>query len=227
MLKVKIITFTPNPEEIVATSAAQCYSSSNFFQIKENLTPSKIRKRIEKCIRAGHHSVLEHANFTFFVEGISRATSHQLVRHRIASYSQQSQRYVKFKDQIFILPESIAKNREMEKIFTETMKRIREVYQKFLEGGIPPEDARYILPNAIETKIVITMNARELLHFFKLRLCKKAQWEIRKMAKAMLEEVKKVAPIIFRRSGPPCFEGECPEGDLSCFEKMKVERSKE
>lgn len=165
----------------------------------------------------GHYSVLEHASFTFAIEGISRVTTHQLVRHRMASFSQQSQRYVKMRKGFpYIIPESIAKDEKLAKIYKDTIKELDKIYNKFLKHKIAAEDARYILPQAVETKIIITANARELLHIFKLRCCNRAQWEIRKVAKTMLKEVKTVAPNIFANAGPPCVTGPCPEGELSC-----------
>ncbi len=178
---------------------------------------------VHRIVKRGHHSILEHASFTFGVEGISRACSHQLVRHRIASYSQQSQRYVPYNEMGFIMPESIRKKgleKEVE-LFAENAKNL---YKRLVESGVPKEDARFILPTGMETKIVVTMNARELLHFFTLRLCERAQWEIRKLALLMLKEVKKVAPNIFRGAGPPCIRGPCPEGKEGCG-KMEEVRS--
>ena len=156
----------------------------------------------------GHHSVIEHAVFTFSVEGVSRALTHQLVRHRVASYSQQSQRYVSMKEPSYVTPHTVQDDPEALKVFEDTGK---------LESmGIPAEDARYLLPNGCTTNITITMNARELLHFFSLRCCNRAQWEIREMADRMLELCREVSPVIFRDAGPPCVRGPCPEGKLSC-----------
>ncbi len=167
---------------------------------------------------------MEHASFTFVVEGISRACSHQLVRHRLASYSQQSQRYVNEKEFDYLMPPSIQEDGEMRALFEKTMKDIQQSYSYFADRLVQKgystesarEDARFVLPNATETKIMITMNARELLHFFRQRLCNRAQWEIRAMAYAMLKLVKPIAPTIFRHSGPPCVKGKCPEGSRTC-----------
>ena len=164
----------------------------------------------------GHHSVLEHAVFTFSVEGVSRALTHQLVRHRVASYSQQSQRYVSMREPTFVTPHTVEGNEEASKVFEETMAAIWEAYGKLESMGIPAEDARYLLPNGCTTNITITMNARELLHFFSLRCCNRAQWEIREMADRMLELCMEVSPVIFREAGPPCMRGPCPEGKLTC-----------
>jgi len=219
-MKVKLINYTKNPERIVAQSARLCYSALNIDELNEKLTDESMIKLIKKIIKLGHYSVLEHAIFTFAVEGISRVTSHQLVRHRIASFSQQSQRYVKIKDEGFpyVIPESITKDEKLTKIFTEAIKKLDRIYNLFLDHNIAAEDARYILPQAVETKIIITANARELLHIFKLRCCNRAQWEIRELAKSMLKEVKVIAPSIFEKAGPPCVLGPCPEGELSCGE---------
>jgi thymidylate synthase (FAD) len=164
----------------------------------------------------GHVSVIEHANFTFSLEEVSRALTHQLVRHRIASYTQQSQRYVTYDTlKEYVTPPSIADKPEAKKIFDETLENISKTYQKLLEMGIQKEDARYILPNAAKTNIIVTMNARELRHFFNLRCCARTQWELREVATEMLRQVKKVAPSLFENAGPNCVElGFCPEGKL-------------
>lgn len=218
-MKVKLIAYTKNPEQVVVAAIRQCYSSVGAKELKEKTSKETRERLINQVMASGHTSTLEHASFTFAVEGISRACSHQLVRHRIASFSQQSQRYVSeikngFK---YVMPPKIAKNREAKKEFLETMKILKNSYEKLVGLGIISEDARFVLPNAAETKIVVTMNARALLNFFSLRCCQRAQWEIRAMADAMLKEVKKVAPIIFAKAGPTCrSQGICWEGDLSC-----------
>ena len=217
-MKLKLINYTKNPERIVAQSARLCYSASDIDELNEKLSDESITKLIKKIIKLGHYSVLEHATFTFAIEGISRVTSHQLVRHRIASFSQQSQRYVKIKKKGFpyVIPKSIAKDKKLIKIYTDTIKKLDESYNLFLDHNIAIEDARYILPQAVETKIIVTANARELLHIFKIRCCNRAQWEIRELAKRMLKEVKAIAPNIFENAGPHCISGSCPEGELSC-----------
>ena len=217
-MKVKLINYTKNPERIVAQSARLCYSASDIDELNEKLSDESITKLIKKIIKLGHYSVLEHTTFTFAIEGISRVTSHQLVRHRIASFSQQSQRYVKIKKKGFpyVIPKSIAKDKKLIKIYTDTIKKLDESYNLFLDHNIAIEDARYILPQAVETKIIVTANARELLHIFKIRCCNRAQWEIRELAKRMLKEVKAIAPNIFENAGPHCISGSCPEGELSC-----------
>ena len=171
---------------------------------------------IKKLADMGHESPFEHVNFTFGVEGVSRALSHQLVRHRIASYSQKSQRYVDEKSFTYIVPPSIASNEEALADYHAQMEAIRKAYARLSEL-IPQEDARYVLPNACETKVVVTMNVRSLNNFFRLRCCQRAQWEIRELAKMMLKEVRKVAPRIFANSGATCeITGDCPEGEMSC-----------
>ncbi len=194
-LKVELIAYSlpkeGNVDKLIAESGA--ISHAPHFR---TLDEKKVRHLIELLRRLGHESVFEHACFTFRVEGISRVTSHQLVRHRLASYTQQSQRYVKLKNPKFIVPEEIM-NSEFRDEFLNLLQRASDLYRKMVESGIRKEDARFILPQGIETKIVITMNARELRHFFKLRCSKEAQWEIRTLAKEMLKKVYDVAPILF------------------------------
>ncbi len=176
---------------------------------------------------------IEHPNFTFAIEGISRACSHQLVRHRLASYSQQSQRYVSEESGFdYIIPPVIKEDKELKKTFISLMKDAQKAYnamvQKLNEKGIKGEsanqDARFLLPNAAETKIMVTMNARELLHFFRQRCCNRAQWEIRAMAEQMLKLVKKTAPTIFHEAGPGCLYAPCPEGSYSCGKVKEVRK---
>ncbi|MBA7605799.1 Flavin-dependent thymidylate synthase [subsurface metagenome] len=217
-MKVRLINYTKDPEKIVAQSARLCYSALSIEDLEEELTNESVIKLIKKIVRLRHYSVLEHATFTFAIEGISRVTSHQLVRHRLASFSQQSQRYVKINKAGFpyIIPKSIAKDKKLAKIFIDAIKELDGIYQLLLNHNIEAEDARYILPQAVTTKIIITANARELLHIFKLRCCNRAQWEIREVAIKMLKEVEDIAPTIFENAGPPCILGPCPEGELSC-----------
>ena len=217
-MKVMLINYTKDPEKIVAQSARLCYSALGIEELREKLSDKSIIKLVKKIMKLGHYSVLEHATFTFAIEGISRVTSHQLVRHRLASFSQQSQRYVKIKEKGFpyVVPKSIEKNEKLAKIFIDTLKELDGIYRLLLSHNIKAEDARYILPQAVTTKIIISANARELLHIFKLRCCNRAQWEIREIAMNMLKEVKSIAPTIFENAGPPCILGPCPEGELSC-----------
>jgi thymidylate synthase (FAD) len=222
-MNVTLIEHTPNPERTVALAARLCYSPTSIDDLREKLAATDIESFLDKIMSLGHHSVLEHASFTFGIEGISRVTTHQLVRHRIASFSQQSQRYVSHKEEFTsIMPDTIADNSEARQIFAFMSETVHKAYAQLIEMGIPAEDARYILPNATETKIIMTMNARELLHFFALRCCQRAQWEIREMSIELLRLVKKVAPIIFNNAGPGCVEGSCPEGKFCCGQTTEV-----
>lgn len=172
-------------------------------------------KSLKHALGSGHESVAEHATFTFAIEGISRACSHQLVRHRLASFSQQSQRYVEVNPFKYVKPKSIEEDEDACERYDEIMMEIYGAYAELLRlYDIPEEDARYILPNACCTNIVVTMNARELRHFFALRCCNRAQWEIRELAEAMLQQVRDVAPVLFADAGPRCGGlGYCPESD--------------
>jgi thymidylate synthase (FAD) len=220
-LKVKLLRYTSDPENLVALAAKLCYTDSDVDGLSEKLGKGDIESFIDKIVRIGHHSVLEHVSFTFGIEGVSRALTHQLVRHRVASFSQKSQRYVKHSEFEYVLPDSI-KNSKFFNKYEELMEQISKTYSEFVKAGIPNEDARYILPNACETKIIVTMNARELLHFFKLRCCNRAQWEIRRMAELMLQECIKVASIIFSHAGPGCVFGDCPENEFTCGKASEV-----
>jgi thymidylate synthase (FAD) len=223
IMLVKLLHYTPEPEAAIALAARLCYSPVTIEAMQEKLSGSDIKGFLEKIMSLGHQSVLEHASFTFGIEGISRVTSHQLVRHRIASFSQQSQRYVSHKDQFSaVTPPSIADHPGMNERFTAHLQTLHQFYAEMVEAGIPAEDARYILPNATETKIMVTMNAREMLHFLRLRCCKRAQWEIRDMALEMLKLLKGVAPTIFKDAGPGCLGGICPEGRMTCGKITEV-----
>jgi thymidylate synthase (FAD) len=224
-MNIELLHHTSEPERTVALAARLCYSPTGLDELKEKIDSADIHQFIDKIMSLGHHSVLEHASFTFGVEGISRVTSHQLVRHRVASYSQQSQRYVSHVERFdAVLPPSIATNDEAKRIFDFTIGVVHQAYKQLVEMGVQPEDARYLLPNATETKIIITMNARELLHFFKLRCCMRAQWEIRSMAIGMLKLAKQAAPTLFDHAGPGCLAGPCPEGDFCCGRTAHVRK---
>jgi len=217
MMKVKLLDYTPEPERVVAMAARLCYSASGAEELAEKLSDEQVRKMVKKMVALGHASTIEHVSFTFGIEGVSRVLTHQLVRHRIASYDQQSQRYVAAHGFQYITPHTIAENPEAKAKFDHLLEEIRKTYDELTELGIPKEDARYVLANAAETKILVTMNARTLLHFFNLRCCLRAQWEIREMAYKMLEEVKKVAPTLFHNAGASCVNtGRCPEGAMTC-----------
>lgn len=248
MLKVKLLAHTPDCEKIVASAAKLCYSSSGVEDIMEGLTTEKTNDFLEKLVSMGHESPIEHVTFTFGIEGVSRSLTHQLVRHRLASYSQKSQRYVTEGQFDYIIPPEIEKIPEAKALFLQSMEENQKIYDELtvilkekhykdlIALGKPEkqaksiaekraiEDARYILPNACETKIICTMNARTLINFFHHRCCERAQWEIREMAVQMLKLVKEVAPTLFGQAGPSCVSGNCPEGRMTCgkmIEKRK------
>ncbi len=232
-LNVVLLAFTPDAEKTVAAAAKLCYSASDIGAIREKVSEKDQKPFIGKLVDSGHLSPIEHASFTFAIEGISRACSHQLVRHRLASYSQQSQRYVSMAEGFgYIVPPSIAEDPPLKEQFEFFMDGIQEFYNRLIEalnargieGEAAYEDARFVLPNAAETKIIVTMNGRELLHFFAQRCCRRAQWEIRAMATEMLKAAKKAAPTIFAEAGPPCVGGACPEGVYSCGSADEVRR---
>ena len=215
-MKVKLIRFTADPEILCGAAALTSTKSGSPSEIFEKMDLEKARQIIKRVTGYGHASVIEHASFTFSIEGVSRAMTHQLVRHRIASYTQQSQRYVTYDTlEKYVTPPSIEENSEAKRIFNSALKKISETYHKLLEMGIPKEDARFILPNAAKTNIIVTMNARELRHFFNLRCCRRSQWEIRQVAIEMLKQAKNAAPSLFENAGPSCVElGYCPEGRM-------------
>jgi thymidylate synthase (FAD) len=209
---VKLLRHTPDPEKTCALAGRLCYSSRSIDQLSEKLTPRDIKKLLLQIISSEHLSVLEHASFTFGIEGVSRALLAQLTRHRIASFSVQSQRYVQLKDRLdHVLPPAISRQKDLEREFANAIEYTKNLYDRFLAAGIAAEDARYILPQAAATKIVLTMNARELRHFFALRCCNRAQWEIRDMACRMLRLAKNAAPLLFAGAGPACVQGHCTE----------------
>lgn len=246
-MKVTLLANTPDPEKIAASAAKLCYSSSGIDSIMDGLTDEKTADFIDMLVSIGHESVMEHVSFTFGIEGISRACSHQLVRHRIASYSQKSQRYVNENGFEYIVPPEIEKIPEAKAEFERAIGNITKSYEKiadllteshkkeFEEQGIDEksaaskarklanEDARFILPNACETKIVVTMNVRSLFNFFHHRCCNRAQWEIRAVANEMLKLCLNAAPNIFKYAGPSCVaSGKCPEGKMSCGKMKEV-----
>ena len=216
-MNVELLQYPENPERAVATAARLCYAPVGAAELMETMPPERVKSVLSTIMKSGHFSTLEHVSYTFAVDGVSRALTHQLVRHRLASFNQQSQRYVKFSDGVeTVKPHTVEENEEASRVFDEAIEAVIEGYQRLLDMGIPAEDARYLLPNAAETKIVITMNIRELLHFFSLRCCNRAQWEIREMAHKMLELVRPTAPYIFMDAGAPCIRGDCPEGKMTC-----------
>lgn len=230
-LKVVLLQHTPAMEELVSQAARLCYSPASIEDLKAQVERKDQTAFIEKLIDMHHLSPIEHISFTFGVEGISRACSHQIVRHRIASYSQQSQRYVgqhskNGKTFKFVIPPSIEKIGRKQ-WFIEKIEAIQKWYDELVEalgstGEKTFEDARFLLPNATETKIIITMNARELLHFFCVRCCNRAQWEIRALAVEMLRLARQASPHIFKDAGPGCISDKCPEGKMSCGKMTEV-----
>lgn len=215
-MNVKLIGFSPNPEKMPAMAAKLTHSKIKPEDLDKS-SDKELKAILEHVMNQGHTSVIEHTCFTFAISDVSRSLTHQLVRHRIASYAQQSQRYVDFKEPNYVIPPKIAKNKQMKEAYEKTMNTIWEQYNKLLEMGIPAQDSRFVLPNAACTNIIVTMNARSLLNFFELRCCMHAQWEIRQLANKMLKEVTKVAPIIFKNAGPMCkSKGICPENKEDC-----------
>lgn len=215
-MNVKLIGFTPNPEKLPGMAAKLTHSKSKPEDLEKS-SEKELKNILEYVMKLGHTSVIEHSCFTFAISDVSRSLTHQLVRHRIASYAQQSQRYVNLNEPNYVTPPEIKKDKKMEKAYDKTMKNIWDEYNKLLDLGIPAEDARYVLPNATCTNIIVTMNARSLLNFFELRCCMHAQWEIRQLANKMLKEVQKVAPIIFKKAGPSCkTKNYCPENKRDC-----------
>lgn len=223
-MNIKLLSSTPNPEAIVASAARLCYSDIEASKIMDNLTPEDIDNFVKKLVLMGHESPLEHASFTFSIDGISRSCSHQLVRHRIASFSQKSQRYVSEGQFDYVIPDAIKINKVSQQIFKLSMQEAQEAYDAIVESLILDglsekeayENARSVLPNSCTTSMVMTMNARELIHFFGKRCCNRAQDEIRHVADEMLAICKNIAPTLFLTAGKPCTFRECPEGKMSC-----------
>lgn len=251
MVKVTLLTHTQEPEKLVAAAAKLCYSSSDIDGLLESLDSgpeSKTERFLAMLTEIGHESPIEHVSFTFGIEGVSRSLLAQITRHRIASFSVQSQRYVKENDFSFVVPPEIEMDSNAKKIYLDSMEQAQQSYlklsgiledkhyQKLTAKGIPEkqarasaekqaiEDARFVLPNACETKMVVTMNARSLNNFFRLRCCNRAQWEIRDVATQMLHLVREVAPTLFQYSGPPCLKGNCTEGKMTCGEQKEVRK---
>jgi thymidylate synthase (FAD) len=231
-LRVSLLQHTPDPDRAVAIAGRLCYAPVSAADLKQEMSDEDVGKLVRVLVRSGHHSALEHASFTFAVDGVSRACTHQLVRHRVASYNQQSQRYVNFgAGDSFVIPPTIASNDEAKAVFLRAMDEARAAYDRLVELGLAEgrgkesvqEDARFVLPNAAETKIVVTMNARELRHFFQVRCCNRAQWEIRDLAWTLRGMIKEVAPNLFEKTGPGCLYGTCPEGKMTCGRPYKAE----
>lgn len=232
MMKVKLLEYTPNSQKLIASAAKLCYSSSGIEDLQNNLDKEKVDRFLNMLMSYGHESPIEHVSFSFGIEGVSRSLTHQLVRHRIGSYSQQSQRYVRLDQFEYVIPPSIENDEDAKKTYIETMENCQQSYdhivnilkEKYINQGLKAidaekksiEDARYVFPNACTSKIIVTMNARSLMNFFRHRCCNRAQWEIRELAETMLFEVKDVAPTLFKYCGPGCVNGPCPEGRMSC-----------
>ena len=239
-MKVALIAHTVMPEKLVAASAKLCYSASSIDTVMEGLAEEKTASFVDMLSEIGHESPTEHASFTFGIEGVSRSLLAQLTRHRMASYSVQSQRYVAANQFEYVLPPEIASIPEAAEEYRQAMEEDQAHYDRLtallkekhyaalIANGMDEkaaaraaekqaiEDARFVLPNACTTKIMMTMNVRSLHNFFNHRCCNRAQWEIRELAEEMYKLCVEVAPHLFKRSGPPCAHGACPEGKMSC-----------
>ncbi len=247
-MEVKLIAYTPDADKIVAAAAKLCYSKSDIPTLMDGLTPEKTEDFLNMLSDLGHESPVEHATFTFGIEGVSRALLAQLTRHRIASFSVQSQRYVSKLDFDYVIPPEIEAIPEAKAEFIKAMEEDAEHYENLRrmlieshkarlvsEGKdeksalkaaekLANEDARFVLPNACDTKIIMTMNVRSLYNFFSLRCCNRAQWEIRELATKMLALVREVAPNLFKNAGPSCVSGACSEGAYTCGKAAEVRR---
>ncbi|MBQ2707784.1 MAG: FAD-dependent thymidylate synthase [Clostridia bacterium] len=245
-MKVTLITHTPIPEKVVASSAKLCYSSATIDTLMDGLTEEKSAAFVDMLSEIGHESPIEHASFTFGVEGVSRSLLAQLTRHRMASYSVQSQRYVREKMFDYVLPPEIEAIPEAAEEYRKAMEEDQAHYdrltailkekhlEEMLANGMDEkeanraaekkaiEDARFVLPNACATKLIMTMNARSLMNFFHHRCCNRAQWEIRELAEEMYKLCVEAAPHLFRKAGPKCVNGACPEGKMTCGKAKEV-----
>lgn len=245
-MKVTLIAHTAFPEKVIAASAKLCYSPATIDTVMDGLTDEKTASFVDMLAEIGHESPIEHATFTFGIEGVSRSLLAQITRHRIASYSVQSQRYVREKMFEYVLPPEIEAIPEAAEEYRRAMEEDQEHYDRltallkekhlrtFLDGGMEEkeatraaekkaiEDARFVLPNACTTKIMMTMNARSLMNFFHHRCCNRAQWEIRELAEEMYKLCVEVAPHLFRYAGPSCVSGRCPEGKMSCGKAVEM-----
>ncbi|MGN0662899.1 MAG: FAD-dependent thymidylate synthase [Faecalibacterium sp.] len=246
MMTVRLIAHTPDPEKVVAAAAKLCYSDSHITDLLDGLDAEKTARFLTMLSDLGHASPTEHASFTFGIEGVSRSLLAQITRHRIASFSVQSQRYVRLDDFRYVVPPEIEAVPAAKAAFLASMEEDARRYLelahtlevehtvRLMAEGLPEaqarakaeklanEDARFVLPNACETKMVVTMNARELNAFFRLRCCERAQWEIRALAQEMLRLVLPVAPHLFAEAGPACLTGPCPEGKMCCGKSAAV-----
>lgn len=227
-LNVTLIAHTPEPEKVIAMASRTCYSALDLEGLDKKTDTADNAAYIRRVLASGHTSIAEHASFTFGLEGVSRTLLAQITRHRVASFSVQSQRYVSVAGaEVFdyVLPPRIrALGPEAEEKFARQMKTMQRWYDEWSEalGQDSAEDARFVLPGAAATRIVMTMNARELLHFFSLRMCNRAQWEVREAAWRMYELVYPLAPSVFENAGPGCARGACPEGKRTCGKAAEV-----
>ncbi len=245
-MKVTLLSHTPEPEKTIAAAAKLCYSSSGIDALLDKLTPEKAAEFVEMLAGLGHESPIEHVSFTFGIEGVSRALLAQITRHRMASYSVQSQRYVKENQFGYVIPPEVEAIPEAKAEFLAAMESAAAHYDKLAailaEKHLPGllktsqseaqaksqaeklaiEDARFVLPNACETKMIVTMNARSLYNFFRHRCCNRAQWEIHELADRMLQLVHAVAPTLFGAAGPGCVAAACPEGKMTCGKSVAV-----
>lgn len=245
-MKVRLLAYTPQPETLIAAAAKNCYSAVDIDGILDDLTEDKTTGFLQMLTDIGHESPIEHVSFSFAIEGVSRSLLAQITRHRIASFSVQSQRYVRERGFEYVIPPEIAAIPEARALFEKAMDDDQRTYEMlteqlfeqhlktFIASGLTEkqargkaekkaiEDARYVLPNACATRIVMTANARSLQHFFRLRCCERAQWEIRALAEEMYRLVYAVAPALFSKSGPSCVDGTCTEGKMCCGHAAEV-----
>lgn len=245
-MKVRLLAHTPDPERLIAAAAKNCYSASDVDSVLDGLSEEKTHSFLQMLTEIGHESPVEHVSFTFAIEGVSRSLLAQITRHRMASFSVQSQRYVREKGFEYVVPPEIEKIPEAKAAFVRAMEDDQRTYEALtsalmdgylrenLERGLPEkaaraqaekkaiEDARYVLPNACTTRIVMTANARSLFNFFRLRCCNRAQWEIRALAEQMYQLVYAVAPTLFSHAGPACVDGSCTEGKMCCGKAAEV-----
>ena len=245
-MKVRLLAYTPDPERLIAAAAKNCYSSTDVDGILVGLTEEKTDQFLQMLTEIGHESPIEHTSFTFAIEGVSRSLLAQITRHRMASFSVQSQRYVREHGFEYVLPPEIDKIPAARELFVQAMEEDQRTYETLttllMEGYVAEnlkqgmsekaaksaaekkaiEDARYVLPNACTTRIVMTANARSLQNFFRLRCCNRAQWEIRALAEEMYALVYAVAPTLFSKAGPSCVDGGCTEGKMTCGKAAEV-----
>lgn len=226
--KAQLIRYTADPEQTIALAAKLCYSGDDIDELIGKIGEKDNTKFIRLLTQMNHYSPFEHASFTFAIEGVSRALLAQITRHRIASFSVRSQRYVNEGEFSYVVPPAVQNlGDEAVQKYESQMAQMLCWYREWQaalggNGESANEDARFVLPNACETKMIVTMNARELMHFFSLRCCNRAQWEIRNIAWQMLREAIRVAPAVFSQCGPGCLRGACPEGKKCCGKQEEI-----